>query len=560
MTTELDGLVRGAEPDDRRPLHGHRGRRRLARARRSNDIHHDPAGPDPADLRAFAPRRRPRPRSGDDRRHRAPASAPRSSRSAPAPRSTPQVMQNAPSFNRDIRDIIRMDPRVSLDREDAATSGSGQDRISLPRRQRPQQHLHRRRHSAERRLRPQRHRLLVAQLDPDSLRRGPRDAGPVRSVRRRIWQLHGLRDQRRHQVAAPTASTAAPSTNSRTTACAATRSRQPRRRADRARQALGRFARRPDHQGPPVLLRRLRAPEGGPVAGRRPDRRRLRQRSPRRQRRAVQRDLAGPHDVYGVDTGPLVHNRPFKNERLFGRVDWQITDAHRLEATYQRLKEIDAEERRPVHRLSPQRRRREHLLPERHRFEILLGAVSIRTGPTASRPSFATRTRTSRTSRTRSAAAKRSRATRSRESSSASTIRRSGQLVEPVPPDATVLAGPGISRSANDLKTKLDLFRGVANTMRRPQAEGRRRGQPREIFNLFVQNATGTLVFQQLTDLRNGLLSPDREPTHTSRTTSSSGVAAGAFGNFTDSGDVNDARRAVQADDLFALRAGRLAA
>ena len=41
-----------------------------------------------------------------------------------------QVLQNAPSFNRDVRDVIRMDPRVSLDREDAATNGSGQDRIS----------------------------------------------------------------------------------------------------------------------------------------------------------------------------------------------------------------------------------------------------------------------------------------------------------------------------------------------------------------------------------------------------------------------------------------------
>ena len=39
-------------------------------------------------------------------------------------------MANAPSFNRDVRDVIRIDPRVSLDREDAATGGSGQDRIS----------------------------------------------------------------------------------------------------------------------------------------------------------------------------------------------------------------------------------------------------------------------------------------------------------------------------------------------------------------------------------------------------------------------------------------------
>ncbi|RYD60979.1 MAG: carboxypeptidase regulatory-like domain-containing protein, partial [Sphingomonadales bacterium] len=38
-----------------------------------------------------------------------------------------EVLASAPSFNRDIRDIIRLDPRVSLDRDDG---GSGVDRIS----------------------------------------------------------------------------------------------------------------------------------------------------------------------------------------------------------------------------------------------------------------------------------------------------------------------------------------------------------------------------------------------------------------------------------------------
>ena len=38
-----------------------------------------------------------------------------------------EVLASAPSFNRDVRDILRLDPRVSLDRDDG---GSGQDRIS----------------------------------------------------------------------------------------------------------------------------------------------------------------------------------------------------------------------------------------------------------------------------------------------------------------------------------------------------------------------------------------------------------------------------------------------
>src|SRR3546814_21167761 len=38
-----------------------------------------------------------------------------------------EVLESAPSFNRDVRDIIRLDPRVSIDRDDA---GGGQARIS----------------------------------------------------------------------------------------------------------------------------------------------------------------------------------------------------------------------------------------------------------------------------------------------------------------------------------------------------------------------------------------------------------------------------------------------
>ena len=40
---------------------------------------------------------------------------------------TSEVLADAPTFNRDVRDVIRLDPRVSLDRDDG---GSGQDRIS----------------------------------------------------------------------------------------------------------------------------------------------------------------------------------------------------------------------------------------------------------------------------------------------------------------------------------------------------------------------------------------------------------------------------------------------
>ncbi|MDQ2700745.1 MAG: TonB-dependent receptor, partial [Actinomycetota bacterium] len=76
-----------------------------------------------------------------------------------------------------------------------------------------------------------------------------------------------------------------------------------------------------------------------------------------------------------------------------------------------------------------------------------------------------------------------------------------------------------------------------------------------DIFNLFVQNATGTLVFRSLEDLENGLLSPGEalpdpddpgeticDPTNSTFPSNViNGCTFGAFGNFSRTGDVNDA-------------------
>ena len=92
------------------------------------------------------------------------------------------------------------------------------------------------------------------------------------------------------------------------------------------------------------------------------------------------------------------------------------------------------------------------------RSPIIIRAASIRSGPTASRPSCAIRARPSSTGRIRSAAARRSRPIRSRASSSASTI--------PAVVDGTILAGPGTSRSANDLQTQHPAISRVWRTWR----------------------------------------------------------------------------------------------
>ena len=163
--------------------------------------------------------------------------------------------------------------------------------------------------------------------------------------------------------------------------------------------------------------------------------------------------------------------------------------------------------------------RPQHLLQQRHRVRTTIRAASTRTGPTASRPSCAIRAPRSRTSRTRSAAARRSRPTRSRASSSASTIRPAL--------DGAVLAGPGFSRSANDLQTTVDAVPRASPTTR-PATTGSSsasRYNQADLFNLFVQNATGTLVFRNITDLRDGLLSPGTGNNQTATTPATSSAA-----------------------------------
>ena len=66
-----------------------------------------------------------------------------------------------------------------------------------------------------------------------------------------------------------------------------------------------------------------------------------------------------------------------------------------------------------------------------------------------------------------------------------------------------------------------------------------------DLFNLFVQGATGTLYFRNLTDLQNGILS-NGTFTNPSASQIVAGTAVGAEGNFSATGDVTDAAAAFQ--------------
>lgn len=261
-------------------------------------------------------------------------------------------------------------------------------------------------------------------------------------------------------------------------------------------------------------------------------------------------------DVYGIETGGLVTSRPFKNDRYFGRLDWQITDDHRLELTYQRLEESTVRADDIFTGSSPQ-------IAGLNTFYLSGTNSDYYSGRLYSRwtDRFSTEVRYSR-----SEIIDLQDPVGGGEAQSGNPIPRIIVGVDNPPlgssptsqtiPDGAVLAGPGLSRSANDLQTQIDQFRALAN-----YDAGAHRLKfgfelnKASIFNLFVQNATGTLVFRNVDDLRAGLLSPGiGNTTDTRGFNVVPGRTEGAFGNFSRTGDVLDAAAEFQRS-IFSLYA-----
>ncbi len=245
--------------------------------------------------------------------------------------------------------------------------------------------------------------------------------------------------------------------------------------------------------------------------------------------------------VYGVETGANARSRDYTNDRYFVRGDWQITDRHRLEATYQRLEEATV---KPDDQAST------------GSFGgTVVGVNTFFNSGTKSdyysgrlysqwTDAFSTELRYSH-----SFVQDRQDPIGGGEAQSANPIPRivvgidNGAAAGPNRYGA-VEAGPGYSRSANDLRTKLDQYRAVA-TYEAGDHKFKVGGELNKvsIFNLFVQNATGTLIFRNLADLQAGLLSPGTGnfDTFNSPRNVATGSVEGAFGNFSATGDVNDA-------------------
>lgn len=443
-----------------------------------------------------------------------------------------ELIANAPTFNRDVRDIIRIDPRVSLDRDD---SGSGQDRISCL---------------------------------------GGNDRGNTFTVDGIIQgDVYGLNDtgfSSRSSTPLPydaireTQVQFAPFDveHGQFTGCAinvVTRSGSNQFHGGAFYEYTNSDMRGDSVDGRPVAPiqpdKRWGVYLGGPII---PDR--LFFFGAYENQRAGQSQDDGPAGagfaneiagvpvaafnqiseilsrVYGIETGPLVTNRPFTNERWFGRLDWQINENHRLELTYQKLDESTLRTDDFFLGNSPQ-------VTGQNTFYLSGTRSNYYSGRLYSQwtDRFSTELRYSR-----------SRVIDAQDPFGGGEA----QSANPIPRiivgidnptgtvDGTVLAGPGNSRSANDLRTNIQQYRALANL----EAGDHRfkfgfEWNHAEIFNLFVQNATGTLVFRNAADLEAGLLSPGTGNNNTTTTPANvvPGSTEGAFGNFSATGDVRDA-------------------
>ncbi|QIQ87068.1 TonB-dependent receptor [Erythrobacter sp.] len=203
-------------------------------------------------------------------------------------------------------------------------------------------------------------------------------------------------------------------------------------------------------------------------------------------------------DVYGQDVGGYPTTLPESSVRYFGRIDAVIADGHRLEATYQRLEETNIESDTGGQNLT--------------------GFNSFEDEGTVS--DYYSLRLYSEWSDTISTELRVSRAEVGDvqgpvgfgEAQSDNPTVRLAVGVQPVPgvtsENGLLTTGPGIFRSANQLDTKIDQARFQMNV---DAGDGHflkfgAEINDLEVFNLFAINATGTLFFRNLDDFRNGVV------------------------------------------------------
>lgn len=248
--------------------------------------------------------------------------------------------------------------------------------------------------------------------------------------------------------------------------------------------------------------------------------------------------IAAALEARGIPTGGITSVLPSESRRILTRWDWNINDNHRLAFTYQRLNE----------------------------FETIPDDLSTNNALFAYGNTFYVRGTKSQTYSARLFSnwtdnfSTEIRASRADVGDLQDPVGGGeAQTSNPIPRvivgvnSGAVLAGPGFSRAANQLDTQIDSIRAKADwAIGRHNIMFGYEFDQIDVYNLFAQNATGTLAFASLADLVAGNLIQAGSSSNINGNTINaplpippavinSGRAAGASINGAFSTDINDA-------------------
>ncbi len=200
--------------------------------------------------------------------------------------------------------------------------------------------------------------------------------------------------------------------------------------------------------------------------------------------------------VYGVDIGGYPRSLPEASVRYFGRLDWYVNDDHRIEATYQRLEETNVESDTGDQELTGL-----------NSFEdegTVSDYYSLRFYSNWS-DNVSTELRLSRSDVTDVQGP-----VGGGEAQDENPIPRLVVGLTPVAGQTTqngiLSTGPGIFRSANALEQRVDQAKFQMNISSGDHSiKLGAEINDLSVFNLFAINATGTIYFRNLTDFQNGI-------------------------------------------------------
>ncbi|GAA0269655.1 TonB-dependent receptor [Alteraurantiacibacter aestuarii] len=236
------------------------------------------------------------------------------------------------------------------------------------------------------------------------------------------------------------------------------------------------------------------------------------------------------NDVYGQDVGGYPRSLPESSVRYFGRLDAIINDDHRLELTYQRLEETNVESDTGTNELTGLNSFEDEgtisdyyaarlfsdwsdtVSTELHISRSEVGDVQ---GPVGF----------------------------GEAQSDNPTVRLSVGVVGP-DENGILSTGPGIFRSANQLDTKVDQAKFIINIDDGDhQFKFGAEVSDLEVYNLFAINATGTLYFRNLDDFEQGLVAASTGGSNVFGDADDLADGSNGGGTIaaTDSGDINDA-------------------